>query len=369
MTSFVGLIGHGLKHSISPLFQQAAFDHLGLDIRYEAWETEPSELAKVLEKVRGPSILGANVTVPHKEAVVSFMDEFDDLALEIGAVNTIVNRGGRLKGYNTDAGGFLRALGREGGFDPAGKGAVLLGAGGVARAASFALARAGVKSLVITDIIEEKAHELVSDLERSLAERGKPVPEITALSPLSETRVYMRKSQTEFGRVLRKLRLAAGYSQAGLAEFAGISSSYVSRLETGQRMPTPRVIRTLSPLLGVTPSYLLRAIGMLEMDLVKVLSGCDLLVNCTPVGMKHSADEGELPLEALLIPKRALVYDVVYNPIETPLLADAKRAGASTLGGLAMLVYQGAAAFELWTGQEAPVDIMMEVATKALEQK
>ena len=289
MTSFVGLIGHGLKHSISPLFQQAAFDHLGLDIRYEAWETEPLELENVLQRVRGPSILGANVTVPHKEAVVSSMDELDDLALEIGAVNTIVNRGGRLKGHNTDAGGFLRALGREGGFDPAGKGAVLLGAGGVARAASFALARAGVKSLVITDIIEEKAHELVSDLERSLDRGREPAPNIRALSPDA-------------------------------------------------------------------PQF------------EEALSGCDLLVNCTPVGMKHSAGEGESPLEARLIPKRALVYDVVYNPIETPLLADAKRAGASTLGGLAMLVYQGAAAFELWTGREAPLDIMMETATKALEQ-
>ncbi|TET16769.1 MAG: shikimate dehydrogenase, partial [Dehalococcoidia bacterium] len=236
---------------------------------------------------RGPSILGANVTVPHKEAVVSLMDEFDDLALEIGAVNTIVNRGGRLKGYNSDAGGFLRALGREGGFDPAGKGAVLLGAGGVARAASFALARAGVKSLVITDIIEEKAHELVSDLERSLAGGQEPTPKIRALSP----------DAPQFG---------------------------------------------------------------------EALSGCDLVVNCTPMGMKHSAGEGESPLEARLIPKRALVYDVVYNPIETPLLDDAKRAGASTLGGLAMLVYQGAAAFELWTGREAPVDIMMETAKGAL---
>jgi len=287
MTSFVGLIGHGLKHSMSPLFQQAAFDHLGLDIRYEAWETGPSELENVLEKVRGPSILGANVTVPHKEAVLSLMDELDDLALEIGAVNTIVNRGGRLKGYNTDAGGFLRALGQEGGFDPAGKGAVLLGAGGVARAASFALARAGVKSLLITDIIKEKAHKLASDLERSLAQGRESGPEIRALSP--------DDPQFEEG-----------------------------------------------------------------------LSGCDLLVNCTPMGMKHSAGEGESPLEVRLIPKRALVYDVVYNPIETPLLAAAKRVGASTLGGLAMLVYQGAASFEFWAGREAPVDIMMKAARKAL---
>ena len=96
------------------------------------------------------------------------------------------------------------------------------------------------------------------------------------------------------------------------------------------------------------------------------MAECDLLVNCTPMGMKHSASEGESPLEARLIPKQALVYDVVYNPIETALLRDAREAGARTLGGLAMLVYQGAAAFELWTSRPAPLDIMMQVAKRAL---
>ena len=107
--------------------------------------------------------------------------------------------------------------------------------------------------------------------------------------------------------------------------------------------------------------------GTEETGLVEALSGCDLLVNCTPVGMKHSATEGQSPLEARLIPIRALVYDLVYNPIETPLLADAKRAGALTLGGLPMLVYQGAASFELWTGYEAPLDVMFRAARRALE--
>lgn len=290
MTKYMGLIGYPVGHSVSPAMHQAAFDHYKLDMRYELWETEAETLRGILEHVRNPETLGANVTVPYKETVIPSMDELDDLALEMGAVNTIVNRDGRLIGYNTDAGGFLRALRQEGSFDPAGKSAVLIGAGGVARAASFALARAGVKSLVITDIIKEKAHELVSDLERSLAGTQGPALEIRALLP----------DDPQFG---------------------------------------------------------------------EGLSGCDLLVNCTPIGMRHGASEGESPLEARLIPKRALVYDVVYNPIETPLLADAKRAGARTLGGLAMLVYQGAAALELWIGKAAPVDIMMEAATKALEQK
>jgi shikimate dehydrogenase len=102
------------------------------------------------------------------------------------------------------------------------------------------------------------------------------------------------------------------------------------------------------------------------MNLADVLSGCDLLVNCTPIGMKHSATEGESPLAEELIPKEALVYDIVYNPIETPLLQKARMAGVRTLSGLAMLVYQGAAAFELWTGSEPPIDIMFKAANKAL---
>ncbi len=106
MTKYAGLIGYPVGHSISPAMQQAAFDHYKLDLRYELWETEPSELGAAVERLRRPETLGANVTVPHKEAVMPSMDELDDLALEIGAVNTIVNRGSRLIGYNTDAGGF-----------------------------------------------------------------------------------------------------------------------------------------------------------------------------------------------------------------------------------------------------------------------
>ncbi len=290
--------------------QQAAFDYCNLDLHYEAWETEATDLRKVLGRVRQASTLGANVTVPHKEVMGSLMDELDDLALAIGAVNTIVNRSGQLVGYNTDAGGFLRALRQEGDFSPAGKRVVLLGAGGVARAASFALARAGVKSLVMTDIITERAQDLVSDLERSLVRTQGPPPR----------------------------------SCADAKDVGGIAS-----LEF-ESWPIPET-RALSP---HDPQFR------------EALSGCDLLVNCTPVGMKHSPTEGQSPLEAGLIPKEALVYDVVYNPLETPLLLSSKNAGARTLGGLAMLVYQGAMAFELWTGIEAPVDIMFEAAKGAL---
>ena len=312
MTKYVGLIGYPVGHSISPAMHQAAFDHYKLDIRYELWETEPSELGAVVERLRIAETLGANVTVPHKEAVMPSMDELDDLALEIGAVNTIVNRGGRLVGYNTDAGGFLRALRKEGGFDPAGKRAVLVGAGGVARAAGLALARAGVKSLVITDIITERAHGLASDLERSLARTQGPPPR-----------------------------------------------SCVDAKDVGGVASLDYTIHPIPEVKAVSPS---------DTQFEEAVSGCDLLVNCSPVGMKHSNTECESPLEAKLIPKGALVYDVIYNPLETPLLADAKKAGARTLSGLAMLVYQGAMSFELWTGKEAPIDIMYEGAKKALSE-
>jgi shikimate dehydrogenase len=286
MTKFVGLIGHKLKHSISPQFQQAAFDYLGLDIRYELWDTDKDELPNVVEGIRKPSKLGANVTIPYKEAVLLLLDKVDQLARRIGAVNTIVKvkRDDKLVGYNTDAGGFIRALEEDGGFDPKGKRAVLIGAGGAARAVSFALTDAGVRSLVILNRSIERGKELAMDLKWDLK--------------VSDTEV-----------------IALSWKDG----------------------------RTLT-----------------------ALSECDLLVNCTSVGMKNSASEGKSPLSMGLIPKRALIYDVVYNPIETPLIAAAKRAGARTLGGLPMLVYQGAASFKLWTGEEAPIDIMMRAAKRAL---
>jgi shikimate dehydrogenase len=96
------------------------------------------------------------------------------------------------------------------------------------------------------------------------------------------------------------------------------------------------------------------------------VSGCQLIVNCTTVGMKHSMEEGQSPMAARLIPAGALVYDLVYNPLQTPLLKAAESAGATTIGGLLMLVYQGAASFQLWTGREAPLDIMLAAAERAL---
>ncbi|HUW46366.1 MAG TPA: shikimate dehydrogenase, partial [Dehalococcoidia bacterium] len=110
MSRYIGLIGYPIKHSISPYFQQTALDYYRLDIRYEAWETSPAQLQDMVNDLRKPQNIGANVTVPHKETVLPLLDEVDDLASSIGAVNTIVKKNDRLLGFNTDARGFIEAL-------------------------------------------------------------------------------------------------------------------------------------------------------------------------------------------------------------------------------------------------------------------
>ncbi|MEE8471834.1 MAG: shikimate dehydrogenase [Dehalococcoidia bacterium] len=284
MTRYVGIIGYPLKHSISPLFQQAAFDHLGLDIRYETWETGPEGLRDVVERLRRPENLGANVTIPYKESVMTLLDGLEEPAGGIGAVNVIAKKGPGLIGYNTDVVGFLRALEENGGFRARGGRVVLLGAGGAARAAAMALVRAGVASLTIVNRTLERARGLASHLAPS----------------------------------------ATG----------------------GQRVT---------------------ALPWDARGLARALSECNLVVNATSIGMKHSASEGRSPLDAGLLPRDALIYDMVYNPKVTPLLEQARKGGSRTLGGLPMLVFQGVAAFELWTGRAAPIDIMFEAAERALE--
>jgi shikimate dehydrogenase len=235
-----------------------------------------------VDRLRHPSVLGANVTIPCKEKVIPLLDELSDTALLIGAVNTVVNRGGRLMGFNTDVEGFIRALRQDADYGLRNRKVVLLGAGGVARAVVFALLNEEVRSVTVFNRSLERGRRLVSSFARAAGRIG------------------------------------------------------------------------------------LSALPWTELESSAALQDCDLLVNCTSVGMRYSATEAESPLGADLIPKDALVYDLVYNPEETPLLRESKKAGAETLGGLSMLVHQGAASFELWTGKKAPVDIMLRSAREAL---
>ena len=281
MPQRLGIIGHPIGHSISPVFQQAALDAIGFQGTYEAWDVTPDGVGDFVNGLRAPRTLGINVTVPHKEAVIPYIDEVDDWSSTAGAVNTIVSREGRLSGHNTDGIGFLRALREGAGFDPRGEDVLVLGAGGSARGIVYALARAGAAQLFIANRSLERAERL-----------------------------------------------------ADLSIDSGVAAEAV-------------------PL----------------SDAPRAATEATLIVNCTSMGMVHGPDENGTPLFAADIPSTSLVNDLVYNPLETPLLREAAQAGAATLGGIQMLVYQGAASFEMWTGQPAPVTVMLEAATKAMRAR
>ena len=278
----VGLIGQGLKHSLSAVMQQAALDYHRVDARYELWDTQPEDIEQRVASLRLDDCLGANVTVPHKQAVIPFLDELDGVATRAGAVNTIVPRSGRLTGHNTDVTGFACAL-REAGFDVRGVRAAVRGAGGGARAVTLALIEGRASVISIADAVPARAEVLADDL-RGLASAGTAV-------------TWTPWGESAFQRAVRE---------------------------------------------------------------------CELLVNCTPVGMRFGPAEGQSPVAADLIPSGCLAFDLVYNPEQTPLLVAARSRGSRTAGGLAMLVHQGAASFRLWTGLEAPVELMFAAARKAL---
>lgn len=289
MHTALGIIGFPIGHSISPVFQQAALDYCGVPLRYRAYNVHPEDIAAFVAELRMPGIRGINVTVPHKEAVIPFLDDIDDGAAEAGAVNTIVHRQGRLTGYNTDGYGFLRALREGAGLAPAGCRALILGAGGAARGVVLALAR------------EKAAHLTIANRTARRAE------------------------------VLARLAQGRGIAAAAL--------------------PLPAAGAAAAP------------------ELAAAAGQADLIVNCTTIGMAHGPQPDGVPLPWQLIAPGALVYDLVYNPPQTRLLEAAARAGIATLGGIEMLVYQGAAAFELWLEQPAPVAAMLAAATQGIQNR
>lgn len=154
------LLAHPAGHSLSPAMHNAAFTKLGLNACYEALDVTSDELLEVMTRLREAECYGANVTVPHKLTVLPFMDELTDAAKAIGAVNTTLNRDGRLVGDNTDAAGFLRALLEDADLEPRGRRALLLGAGGAGRAVAYALLNAGVGRLQLFNRTQEKAEAL-----------------------------------------------------------------------------------------------------------------------------------------------------------------------------------------------------------------
>jgi shikimate dehydrogenase len=265
---------------MSAVMHNAAFAELGLDYRYELWDIEPERLEEVVDRLREPRMRGANVTLPHKVSVMELLDAVEVGASKIGAVNTIVNDGGFLTGYNTDVTGVERSL-EEAGVDPGGMAAVMVGAGGAAKAIGYYLS-ALVESLTIINRTKSRAEELAKYL-------------------------------------------------SGLPECAASVSARSLNREV----------------------------------LAGALVNADLLVNATSLGMTPDVDT--TPVNRSLLKAGLVIVDAVYNPMKTRLVKDAEEVSATAIGGLSMLVHQGAEAFELWTGIEAPTSLMFEAARLTLE--
>lgn len=272
------IFGFPIGHSRSPAMHNAAFRELGLDAHYVPFAVAKEHLADAVRGARALGIRGFNVTLPHKTAIMPWLDEIDAVARDVGAVNTVVREGDHLRGTNTDAEGLTRAL-REAGASIAGARATVLGAGGAARASVVGLARAGVARIHVAARQRERADALVSDLRASLQNLDLDAGDLTSGS------------------------LRSAFSETDL------------------------LVQATSATLDGTPSA-------------------------------ERFTEG-LPLEAL--PATALVTDLVYKPLQTSLLRAAKARGLPTLDGLGMLLHQGALAFELWTGQSAPLAAMKAV--------
>jgi len=278
-TRVCGIIGDPIEHTLSPAMHNAAFEELNLDFVYVAFRVRREELRDALTGARSLDILGLNVTMPHKNAVMRYLDEIDSTARSIGAVNTILNKERRLKGYNTDGIGALKAL-KENGVNPNGKKLLLLGAGGAGKAIAFNAAQE-VEELIILNRTPQKAKKLAE--------------------------------------VLRK--------------------KFKKKIN-GNALST-EIIK-------------------------KELRDADILVNATSVGMHPNIDQSLVHRSSLR--PDLCVMDIVYDPIETKLAKDAKAVGAKIVSGIEMLVYQGAASFEIWTNHKAPVKVMKQAVLNKLSE-
>jgi shikimate dehydrogenase len=272
LSELVGVFGYPVAENPTIVMQEAAFRAKGLNWRYLNIEVRPEQLADAVTGLRAFNMRGINLTIPHKVAVIPYLDELSPEAELMGAVNTVVARDGKLIGNNTDGKGFLYSVREDARVDPAGKRVVFLGAGGAARAMAVELALAGVAHITIVN--------------RSPARGASLVQLLNEKTPVQ-------------------------------AEFVQWQDDYIIPPEA------------------------------------------DILVNATSIGLFPDVDA--MPkVDTNTLRPDLLVCDVIPNPPRTPFLRAAEGRGARILDGLGMLVGQGAIGFEMWTGMEAPVDVMRQ---------
>ena len=265
MTNTYAVIGDPIDHSLSPNIHNAAFRHSKLDHTYIAYKIPAGELAAGIEALKAIKIAGFNVTIPHKIEMMKFLDEMDTTCKVIGAVNTVLNENGKLKGYNTDMIGFLDPIKKKN-LTIKNSQVLLLGAGGAARA-------------IITAMIKEKASKI---------------------SIVNRTQENANK----------------------LADFAK---------KIGGNVDT---------------------ISIHEAN--KLITDYKFIINSTSIGMRNEPS----PISTENIGKNSIVYDIVYQPINTDLIKKSKENGATIIYGYEMLLSQAACSFEIWHKMEAPYDAM-----------
>ncbi len=281
-TKLVGLIGHPIKQSYSPYIHNVAFRLLGLEYLYLPFDVPHSGLKDALKGMVSLDIKGFNVTLPHKENIISLLHNISDEASTIGSVNTIVNDHGKLFGYNTDVFGFVESL-QPFKDEICGTEVSVIGAGGAARAAIYSLIR-----------------------------HFKP----TKINIINRTE-----------------------QRAELLKHYFFEKMKFEEIDYYELFPP---------------------------DIVGVLSQSKLIINATNVGMYPEIDDTPISISKSFNCNQ-IVFDMVYNPSKTKLMALAEVEGATVINGIRMLVYQAAKAFELWTGQEFPVEQVNDAMIKYLE--
>ena len=263
------IIGDPIDHSLSPAIHNAAFTTLGLNCSYIAFRVQEGQLKNSMDSLRAINIGGFNVTMPHKVTVLNYVDRSDKIAEMVGAANTVNNEGGKLHAYNTDVVGFIEPLCQRK-IDLNGFEALILGAGGAARAVAVALSQEkGVSKINIFN----------RDIDRS----------------------------TSLANIINK---------------SGIETGIIS-----------------------------------QDDLQKIAFRSNLIVNTTPLGMKNE----QSLIKTSSISKESIVYDIVYKPIETKLLENARTAGAQVIYGYEMLLEQAIASFKIWFKIDPPIESMKKV--------
>jgi len=280
-TDLYCLIGHNVEYSLSPEIHNAAFQAMGIRAVYIVLNIPPAILPDLISSFRRIEVSGFNITIPHKESIISLLDRVDSLATKTGAVNTVISKGRKLYGYNTDVHGILKPL-QSRGVNIKKSTALILGGGGTARACATALASNGCKEITILNRDGRRAERLATSVRKAFHIKCHH----SALNKLSAS---------------------------------------------------------------------------------KAIEDCNLVFNATPVGGKNLEEATPIPTNNLT--EGHVVFDAVYRPYKTKLVRLAEKKGSMTIPGFEMLLEQGAASFELWTGLDAPREVMRDNLTRILVGK